>query len=171
MLTQIEKSEIYFTSSEPVQGQSAVQAAVGELLRLGFENGSISDSDIANSLLGVCADGITDEADAEALFALDRSGVARCNSWTVFFVEAITDYLVWQNRPTGIISEEQAEWLIDQTDKSKSVSALAGLVNILAEADRVPHWLPAAARGRIAAGWPGVTEALEEAQGGTQVAA
>lgn len=171
MLTQVENSESHLTSGQPAQTPSAIQSAVGELLRLGFERGSIDDSDISQTLLGACSDGVATQADAEALFALDCAAIAHCPSWTVFFVEAMTDYLVFQNRPTGIISEDQADWLMEQTDKAKTVSALAALVNILAEADRVPHWLPAAARGRIAAGWPGVNEALHQAQSGSQLAA
>ncbi len=102
--------------------------------------------------------------EAEALFALERTGNVKCADWTAFFVEAITDHVVWQVRPTGVVNTPQAEWLIGQVDSVKSMNALAVLVNVMAEAQRVPMWLAAAARGRVTAGWPGVSEALATAR-------
>jgi hypothetical protein len=101
--------------------------------------------------------------EADALFALDASSCAKCPEWTEFLVDAVTDHVVWQARPTGVLNSEQAEWLLAKADGSKSISALAVLVNILAEADRVPAWFIAAVRGRVALGWPGVEEALAAA--------
>ena len=41
----------------------------------------------------------TDE-EAEALFALECASNVKCSEWTAFFVEVITDHVVWQARPT-----------------------------------------------------------------------
>lgn len=109
--------------------------------------------------------------EAEALFALERSRVHKCAEWTDFFVEAITDHVVWQARPTGVVSTPQAEWLIGEVDRAASINALAILVNVLGEAHRVPAWLPAAARGRASAGWAGVNEALAAARAEGRLAA
>ena len=70
--------------------------------------------------------------------------------------------LVWEARPTGIIDEEKAEWLLDHVDRAASLNGLAVLVNVLAEAHKVPLWLVSAARARAARGWPGVAEALKQ---------
>lgn len=102
--------------------------------------------------------------EAEALFALECAPNAKCAEWTAFFVEAITDHIVWQTRPTGVVNTPQGEWLLAQVDRARSVNALAVLVNVLAEAHRVPMWLAAAARGRASADWPGVSEALASAR-------
>jgi hypothetical protein len=75
------------------------------------------------------------------------------DGWTSFFVETVTDYIVWQSRPTGLVNGAQAEWLLAQADAGCTLNAFAILVNVLAEADRVPAWLPAAVHGRAAA-WP-----------------
>ena len=72
--------------------------------------------------------------------------------------------MVWQARPTGVVSDEQAEWLLGRTDECQSLEALAALVNVLAEAHRAPQWFVAAVRAR-GAGWPGVKEALHAAAG------
>lgn len=102
--------------------------------------------------------------EAEALFALECADNEKCPEWTDFFVEAITDHVVWQVRPTGVVNTPQAEWLVEQVDNAASVNALAALVNVIAEAHRVPVWLPAAARGRACADWTGVNEALAAAR-------
>jgi hypothetical protein len=109
----------------------------------------------------VFANGSVSQSDAEGLFAIERMGLSDLAEWTEFFVEAITDYTVWQMRPTGVVSETQGEWLLEQVDLAKTMGSLAALCNILAEADRVPAWLPAAARGRLAAGWKGVDAAID----------
>ncbi len=101
--------------------------------------------------------------EAEALFHLERSDAAKCPEWTAFFVEAITDHIVWQARPTGVVNTPQAEWLIQQADQTRTLNTFAVLVNVLAEAHRVPAWLPAAVRGRAGAGWQGLGNVLEEA--------
>ncbi len=126
--------------------------------------GDVTAADVQKLRREVFANGSVSRDEAEAMFDLDRTANTKCTEWTAFFVEAITDHVVWQARPTGVVNTPQAEWLVAQVDRSKSVAALAVLVNILAEAHRVPMWLPAAARGRANAGWPGVREALDAAR-------
>ncbi len=101
--------------------------------------------------------------EAESLFALDRAVADKHSDWTTFFVETITDYVVWQSRPTGLVNGSQAEWLIAQADAGATLDAFAALVNVLAEADRVPAWLPGAIHAR-AARWPSVAGALHQAR-------
>jgi len=112
----------------------------------------------------VFADGAVSREAAEELFAVEKAGVAQAPEWTEFFVEMITEHVVWQSRPTGVISETQAEWLIAQADACASVNALAALVNILGEAHRAPRWFLAAVRSRATRGWAGVDAALQAAE-------
>ena len=125
---------------------------------------ALTAADVANLRRTVLGDNAVTRDEAEALFALECAPVQKCPEWTAFLVEAVTDHVVWQARPTGVVNTPQAEWLVAQVDRAKSVNALAVLVNVLAEAHRVPMWLGAAARGRANAGWPGVREALEAAR-------
>lgn len=136
-----------------------------------LQRGKLGSDDIQHLRRDVFAMGAVSQSDAEGLFAIERSGLGHTSEWADFFVEAITDFTVWQMRPTGVVSETQGEWLLEQIDQTKSMTSLAALFNILAEADRVPAWLPAAARGRVAAGWNGVAEALEAAREEEQLAA
>ena len=80
--------------------------------------------------------------EAEALFDLDRTVCETHEGWTSFFVETVTDYIVWQSRPTGLVNGAQAEWLLAQADSGCTLNAFAILVNVLAEADRVPRRSP-----------------------------
>ena len=108
----------------------------------------------------VFAEGEVTRETADELFAVARSGLDTAAEWTELFVELVTDHVVWQARPTGVVSDEQAEWMIDRADACRSVEALAALVNVLAEAHRAPGWFVAAVRAR-AAQWPAAQAALK----------
>lgn len=101
---------------------------------------------------------------ADALFALEQADIAKCDAWRPFFVEAITEHVVWHARPTGVVNAAQAEWLIQKVDAAGSLNAFAVLVNVMAEAHRVPLWFLAAVRARAARGLPEVHVALAAAE-------
>ena len=142
-------------SRELAQTLDRGRAAVMETAR----RGEIIAEDVARLRRDIFADGVIDREEADALFALDRAISTKCPEWTEFFVEAITDHVVWQSRPTGVVNEAQGEWLIARADASANLSGLAVLVNVLAEAHRVPQWFLAAVRARAARDWAGVAEA------------
>lgn len=102
--------------------------------------------------------------EAAALFDLDRTQGAACPEWTEFFVECLTDHVVWQARPTGVLNNEQAEWLLGEADKAASLASFALLANVLAESHRAPQWFLDAVRTRARA--PAVQEALASAAAG-----
>jgi hypothetical protein len=126
--------------------------------------GKVSAIDVAWLRREVFADGEVSRDAANELFAVECANIEKCPEWTAFLVEMVAEHVVWQSRPTGVVSESQAEWLIAQTDACRSIGALAALVNVLVEAHRAPQWLAAAARARTRQGWPGVDEALRVAQ-------
>lgn len=106
----------------------------------------------------IFSDGVIERADAEALFAVERRCIPACAEWRDFFIEAIVDHLLWQCRPSGVLSEEQATWLIAQADRARTLSAFAILVAILDEAERTPRWFGPAVKRRAQDGWPGLEE-------------
>jgi hypothetical protein len=114
----------------------------------------------------VFADGEVSREAADELFAVAGARMNNAPEWTEFFVEMITEHVVWQARPTGVVSDDEAEWLLRRADECMSVEALAALVNVLAEAHRVPQWFLAAVRARASGDWPGVNEALQAAVAG-----
>jgi len=106
----------------------------------------------------VFADGDVNREAADELFAVSRAGMNNAPEWREFFVEMITEHVVWQARPTGVVSEAEAEWLLARADECGSVEALAALVNVLAEAHRAPQWFVAAVKARTRGSWPGIDE-------------
>jgi len=133
------------------RGRAAVMEAAAK--------GEIAPEDVARLRRDIFGDGFITREEADALFALERATNAKCPAWTSFLVEAITDHIVWQSRPTGVVNEAQGEWLVARADEAASLNGLAVLVNVIAEAHRVPLWFLAAVRSRAARGWTGVAEA------------
>ena len=125
----------------------------------------VTAQDVAWLRREVFADGEVTREAADELFAVARAGMRNAPEWTELFVELITDHVVWQTRPTGVVSEADARWLIERADAFGSVEALAALLNVLAEAHRAPEWFVAAIKGRAADGWPGVETALRAGAG------
>jgi hypothetical protein len=128
------------------------------------KRGEVSAADVAGLRREIFVDGAMSRQGAEALFAIERATIEKCPEWIAFFAETITEHAVWQARPTGVVNEDQAQWLIAQADQCRSIGALAVLVDVLVEADRVPGWLPEAVRARTRQGWAGVDEALHVAE-------
>ena len=126
----------------------------------------LSAMDVAWLRREVFGEGAVSREAADELFAVERAGLANAPEWTQFFVEMIVEHIVWQARPSGVVSEAQAEWLIERADECASVNALAALVAVLGEAHRAPAWFLAAVRARAARGWSGVEAALAAASAG-----
>ncbi len=124
----------------------------------------VTAQDVAWLRREVFAEGEVTRDSAEELFAVARAAMNNSPEWVELFVELITDHVVWQSRPTGVVSDEEARWLIERADACRSVEALAALVNVLAEADRVPQWFVAAVRAR-AAQWRSAEAALRATAG------
>ena len=115
----------------------------------------LTEEDVTHLRRRVLRFGCVTRAEAEALFEIDAAPCAKPESWTPLFVEALTDHIVWQSRPTGVVSLEQAAWLLARADGAKTLNRLALLVNILAEAHQVPASFLASVKER-AGGWPGL---------------
>jgi hypothetical protein len=123
----------------------------------------ITPQDVAELRARLSGDAWIGQAEAEVLFAMERTATRKCREWTSFFVEAITDHVVWQARPTGVVNAAQADWLFQHVIAANTLNGYAALVNVLAEADRVPTWLAPALRSQAAAGLPDGDRALAEA--------
>jgi hypothetical protein len=125
-------------------GKNLTSAEVRQLRRALFEDDGVSRDE------------------ACALFDLDRAQNACCAEWTEFFVGCLTDHVVWQARPTGIIKTEQADWLLREAEDAPSLAAFALLANVLAEVERAPLALIDAVLARLET--PAVRAALELAE-------
>ena len=103
--------------------------------------GSIKDADVLrlrrafNDDHTICAD------EAEALMALNEACPIKEPSWGAFYVEALTDYVVFQAKPEGYVVADNAKWLIERISRDGHVDShteLELLVNVLDKA----RWSP-----------------------------
>lgn len=95
---------------------------------------SITADDVVHLRREVWSNGIVDRSDAEALLALDHGCDDKDPAFTAFYIEALTDYMVWQADPPKYISEENAQFLIDNVVKNGRIdsgSELMMLANVL----------------------------------------
>ncbi|ESY71056.1 MULTISPECIES: hypothetical protein [Mesorhizobium] len=97
----------------------------------------ITEEDVAILRHEVFGDGVVTRGEAEALFALDATAKDKCREWPEFFVEAVTDYIVHQEKPAGYISQDNADWLVRTISRD-------GMVDSRTELELLVHVLEAA---------------------------
>jgi hypothetical protein len=115
--------------------------------------GRITADDVLLLRGEVFRDGIVTRAEAESLFALHASCADQCAEWPVFFVEAVTDYIVHQEKPQGYISDDNAEWLMRAISRDGAVDTAVEmelLVSVLEKARSSPERLSAYALEQVA---------------------
>lgn len=115
--------------------------------------GRITGEDVLTLRRTVFSDGVVSKAEAEQLFALDRSCPDRSTRWKVFFVEAVTDYVVNQEQPEGYVSQANAAWLmtaISHDDVVDTQTEIELLINVMEKATSSPAELSAFALRQVA---------------------
>jgi len=136
------------------------------IIALTQRNAALTGADVRQLRRALFEDEGVSREEAADLFALERAqrraGFPACAEWTQFFISCLTDHVVWQARPTGVISNEQADWLVRQAETVNSLNVFALMANVLAEADRAPQWFVASVRARAEA--PAIKAALERAK-------
>ncbi|MBZ9812531.1 hypothetical protein [Mesorhizobium sp. CA7] len=123
-------------------GELIMSAPVAGLI----SKNKITVEDVTMLRREVFADGVVSRGEAEALFALDQTARDKCGEWAPFFVEAVTDYIVHQEKPEGYISEQNADWLVRTVSRDGMVDGrteLELLVHVLEEARSSPSELSA----------------------------
>jgi hypothetical protein len=121
-----------------------------------LSRGRITAEDVLQLRHRVFWKGVVPAKDADMVFALnDRLGASADPTWSPFFVEALTDYLVMQEHPSGYISEDNVHWLIERISHSGHVDTateLELLVKILERAKFSPPALAAFALDQVKIG-------------------
>ena len=113
----------------------------------------ITPEDVLMLRREIFKDGVVSRGEAESLFALDASCEHRCPEWHAFFIEAICDYIVHQERPRGYVSQDNANWLVRAISRDGTVdseSELEMLVKVIETAQSVPDQLSAFALSQVA---------------------
>jgi len=147
-------------------GHQPIDERRSVIVALTQRNDALTGADVRQLRRALFEDEAVSREVAMALFALEqaqrRAQHPACVEWTAFFIECLTDHVVWQARPTGVISPEQAEWLSLQADAVNSLNSFALLANVLAEAHQAPQWFVEAVQAR--AQTPAIKAALERAR-------
>lgn len=106
--------------------------------------GTIGASDVLELRRAVFPDGVVSVAEADAIFRLDAACADKDQTWSDFYVEALTDFFVWQAQPRGYVDESLADLLMRHIAKDGRVdemSELELLINIVDRATSCPERL------------------------------
>lgn len=90
--------------------------------------------------------------EAEALIDLDESVEHAGPEWLDLFVEALTDFVIYQQEPQGYVSDANAAWLTDRIARDgriKTQTELELLIRVLEKATSAPPSLAGFALGQV----------------------
>ncbi|MCA3565675.1 MAG: hypothetical protein IOC90_10955 [Methylocystis sp.] len=85
--------------------------------------------------------GSVTRGEAEFLFVMDRTGQIAGSDWFPVAVRAVRDVVVWESRPTGHVTEADADWLIGQVGDQPTAFGRAVVFAVCQEAESVPSRL------------------------------
>lgn len=100
------------------------------------EAGQITEDDVGALRRGVLKDGIVSWDEARTVVALHSACPDRADAWDQFYVDALTDFLVWSAEPKKYVDEVKARFIreaILEDGQVESAAELALLVNVV-------HW-------------------------------
>jgi hypothetical protein len=96
---------------EPGRRQPMTNTSLSEFAGRLRAKSRITFADVQRLRRDVLPDGITSREDTELLISLDRD-VSRSNpEWESWLVAMVVDFVVWTERPTGVVDEDTAFWL------------------------------------------------------------
>jgi hypothetical protein len=88
-----------------------------------FQKDRISFGDVQRLQRSVLPNGVASREEAELLIELDRRVEKSDDTWRRCLVAMIVDFVVWSERPTGVVEEDTARWLSAALDGSASSTA------------------------------------------------
>jgi hypothetical protein len=112
----------------------------------------ITDEDVLKLRREVFPDGVVSDEEAAAVFQLDHACADKDASWMQIYVDALTDYFVWQSEPRGYVSDEQAAHLIREISRDGHIDAMSELellINIVHWCTKCPDSLAVLALGAV----------------------
>ena len=132
--------------------QSSIAASRPDAVASILAVGSISRDDVARLRAEVFRDGIVSRDEAEQMFDLNDRCTHNDPAWIAFFVESLTDHLVWRTEPHGHVSDENARFLIERIRKDGRIDSRAEfelLVTVIDRAETCPQDLVLLALGAV----------------------
>ncbi len=124
----------------------------GDLLMSVAEGGTITAAQVLKLRWEVFNDGAIDRAEAETLFDLNDACAFKDPAWNDFFVDSLTEYFVWRQKPRGYLGGDAARFLIDRITRDGRIDGpteLELLVNVVHWAREVPEEVLVLALGAV----------------------
>jgi hypothetical protein len=106
--------------------------------------GRIVPEDIRYFREEVFRDGVVSRQEAEAILSLNSAIAEKCPEWDVYFVEAVSDFVVASAEPRGHVSHANAEWLIEcltRDGRIEPANELELVIKIMERAESSPDLL------------------------------
>lgn len=116
------------------------------------DRGRITANDVMALRHTVFASGISSNDEADVLIRLHNSCAPDIENWTLFFVDTLTSYIVYQTEPRGYVNAENADWLIEKLNRSGSIASRSSidlLISIMSHARWAPPRLAAFALEQV----------------------
>ena len=82
--------------------------------------------------------GLSSREEAEFLFTLDRLGHICGHECFATLVRAMRDFVVWEQRPTGYVTENDVDWLMGMIGDRPTAFGRAVVFAIVQEAEQAP---------------------------------
>ena len=86
-------------------------------------------------------DGVVSADEADLVFSMNRVCTAQHADWPDFLIEAITDYLVFQEAPRGYVTAANAHWLMDRVSNNGKIDSKTELELVVTVLDKA-RWAP-----------------------------
>lgn len=113
-----------------------------ELKKSLLADGKIDAAEVTSLRAQLFADGMIDREEADMVFELNdgTSGAQNDPSWQALFVDAISAYLLQDEKTPGVIDDDEAAWLLAHIEKDGEYddNEKALVKNIKAKAKSVP---------------------------------
>jgi hypothetical protein len=82
--------------------------------------------------------GMITREEAEFLFIMDRTGHIGGHGWFETAVRSVRDFIVWESRPTGHVSEPDVDWLLGLVGDQPTAFGRAIVFSVVREAEAAP---------------------------------
>jgi hypothetical protein len=86
-------------------------------------------------------DGVASSDEANLLISMHQGCTVRHADWPDFFIEAITDYLVFQEPPRGYVTAANANWLVGRLSRNGKIASKTEIELVLSVLDK-SRWAP-----------------------------
>lgn len=99
-------------------------------------SGSVTTNDVLALRRAIYGVGNINHAHADGIFRVDHACRHKDDTWREFYVDALTDYFIWQTQPPSYITQEQGEFLIRNLLRDNRVAGITELELLV----NLTHW-------------------------------